>query len=508
MKGAALLLLVLGAAPGCALVQGSKRPGSASGADATAPDEVAAPAPMPVRWSRTEPPAPLPTMARSEPKSTRVTLPNGLEVVVVEHHSRALVSLRLFFPDGAAADPPERAGVTHFTLAGLLATHDVKDALGDRLDPSEKSMRVLAREQGASLRFDTGVDRAWIGLDGFSRDASRYVEFLFRVVREARHGEDAFDAHATSVSDALEELELTDAEALEQFLGRLSFGEGHPYARPVYGTADSVSHMGIEDLLERQATLLRPRGSTLLIVGDVDPQAMIQAAHRSFGGWKSRTSQAAVKLPPPRVEVRRRVTYVPRKPAKTTLVCAARPLSDVQAPVPVWTVLAAVVTERLEQSLRERNGLTYSVAGSLFRLKQAQALLVCTRIDARRTQEGLETFLATLGSLSSTPIEEAEVARARARQAAWTEASVDDLGSVAGLYGQAVVMGEKVDVAERAAALRAVTVSDVEPLVKKAIRPELFQLVLSGERALVAPAVKELKLGTLVTPQLSRTPAD
>ncbi|GMU58974.1 MAG: peptidase M16 [Myxococcaceae bacterium] len=502
---ATLLFLLLGLGPGCALFRGTQRAGSPADGVAQPP---AAAVPPPVRWTRTEPPGPLPALPRSEPRITRATLPNGLEVVVVEHHARALVSLRLFFPEGAAADPPERAGVTYFTLAGLLATHDARDALGDRVDPSEKSMRRLVLEQGGVLRFDVGEDRAWIGIDGFSADAPRYVDWLNRVLREARHGEDSFAAQATSVADALEELELTDSDALAQFLGRLTFGEGHPYARPVYGTADSVARLGLEDLLERQSTLLRPRGSTLLIAGDVDPQEMIQAVRRHLGGWRPGTGQTALKLAAPRVQARRTVTYLPRKPAKTTLVCAVRPLSDVKATPPVLSVLASVLTERVEQSLREKGGFTYSVAGSLLQLKQARALLLCTRLDASRTQEGLDAFVTALGSANTSPLVEAEVARSRTCLAAGVDASVDDLAGVVALYGQAVVLGETVSVAERAAALRAVSLAEVEPLAKKVVNPAQFQLVMSGERALVAPAVKALHLGTLVTPHLSRTPAD
>ncbi|MCC6332623.1 MAG: insulinase family protein [Myxococcales bacterium] len=503
---AALLLLLLGLAPACALFQGDRRTDVAEQPAAAEPPAAAAP--PPVRWTRTQPPEPLPAAPRSEPRSTRAVLPNGLEVVVVEHHARALVSLRLFFPDGAAADPPERAGVTWFTLAGLLATHDEKDVLGDRVDPSEKSMRRLVLEQGGALRFDVGEDRAWLGIDGFSRDATRYVDWLNRALREARHGEDSFEAAATSVADSLEELELTDGAALEQFLGRLSFGAGHPYARPVYGSPDSVAQLGLEDLLERQSTLLRPRGSTLLIAGDVDPQEMIEAVRRHLGAWRPGKGRPALKLAAPRVQARRTVTYVPRRPAKTTLVCAARSLSDVKGPAPVLSVLAAVLTERLEQSLRERGGFAYSVAGSLLRLKQARALLLCTRLDATRTQEGLDAFVTALASVSTSPLVEAEVARARACLAAGVDASVDDLAGVVALYGQAVVLGETASVAERAAALRAVSLVEVEPLAKKVANSAQFQLVMSGERALVAPAVKALQLGTLVTPHLSRAPAD
>ena len=52
--------------------------------------------------------------------------------------------------------------------------------------------------------------------------------------------------------DAIEDLESSDAEAMEQLVANAAFGSGHPYARSPLGTVDSVTPMGIEEVVERQ----------------------------------------------------------------------------------------------------------------------------------------------------------------------------------------------------------------------------------------------------------------
>lgn len=480
------------------------RPAASTGAAESA---SVAPKVVP-RWVPSPPPASLATVPRHEPVARQQHLANGLEVVVVEHHARPQVSLRLYFPNGAAADSDERAGVTWFTVSTLLGGFEQRGPDGELADPDEKSARRQVLEAGATLRFDVQPDAAWVGIDGFSVDTAKYLERLFRVVRDGRHGEDSFAMQAQAVADSLEELELTDGAALEQFLGRLSFGERHPYARPVQGTPASVDHLGVEDLLDRQATLLVPNGATLLIAGDVDAATVLRLAERTFGTWRSRKRPSAVKLPKPAVKKRTAVTFVPRKPAKTLLVCAARPLSDVKASEAELQVLATVLRRRLSQSLREEHGYTYTVAGSLLALDQARALLFCSRLDAAQAEPSVRSFLETLGAGVARPPEPAEVDVARAALIADNDAAADELSGVLRLWDRAIVTGEPVSLSAHADALRAVTPESLAPLARQVLKPELFQLVMSGERATVAPVAKALALGPLRTPKLSRAPAD
>lgn len=458
------------------------------------------------RWAPQAPPAPLPALERREPLVHTSTLPNGLEVVVVEHHARPLVSVRLLLPSGAAADPAEKAGVTWFTVAGLLGTFDRLGPDEVPLDPDEKSARRQVAELGASLTFDVGPDRAWLGIDGFAVDAERYLERLSAVVRDARHGEATFMAQVEGVAAGLEELELTDADAVEQLLGRMTFGQSHPYARPAFGTAASVDGLGVEDVVERQATLLLPRGSTLLVAGDVDAQRLSLAIARTFAPWRTPGRGLAPRVPAPAVKKRSAVTFIPRKPSKTVHLCAARALSDVKASDAELELLAELLSARLSNALREKEGLTYSVSGGLLRLRYAKALLLCSRLDAADSKRAVASFLDVLGTLAAQPPSAPEVDRARAQRVAVIDVTADELPGIVRAWTHALSRGSPVALSAQRAALQAVTADGLAPLATKLGRPDWFQLAMMGERASVAPAVKALRLGALRTPQLGRAP--
>lgn len=471
-------------------------PGAAAGAGAAAASPAGS-------WRSEGPPPSLPAVPRTVPRTATRVLPGGLKVVVVEHRARPQLLVRLLFASGAAADAGDKAGTTYFALSGLMGASEEKGTLGQPLHPFEKTNRTQVRNLGAHLGFEAGDDQASLRIDGFSRDLEPYLRQLSQVVREPHHGEDSLVAQLAQVEDLLDELEVTDGPAMEQFLGRLAFGEGHPYARPVFGTPASLAHLGIEDLVARQEALLVPAGSTLLVVGDVDAEVVFRQAALAFAGWRRAGRALPARVPPPAVRVRSGLTFVPRKPARTTLVCGVRPLSDVGAQEPVLEVLSRVVGARLEAVLREEHTLTYGVSTSLLRLGGAQALLACSRLDAGRTTEALRAFLGTLTGVAARPPAAAEVERAQAVLVAENDALADDFRALAVLHARAIVLGGEVSLPARAAALRAVAPAQVQALGRQVVRPELFQVVVSGERARVQAAAAALKLGALRTPQLS-----
>ena len=58
----------------------------------------------------------------------------------------------------------------------------------------------------------------------------------------------------------------------------------------------------------------------------------------------------------------------------------------------------------------------------------------------------------------------------------------------------------------RTAELKVISTGDLQDLARKLARRELFQIVMSGEPAIVQAAVKSHQLGPTRTPQLNPTP--
>ncbi len=478
-------------------------------ATALKPIEKSAPLPTPVIAAapvpRTSPPASLPAVKREEPVSWKFALSNGLQVVVVEDHRRPLVSMRLFLASGAAADIDERAGATYFAMALLGDTFDLRTETGYPVDPLEKSARRQVMDLGGVLRFDVTEDTSWIGIDGFAPDTGEYLKTLSSIVQKPRHSEDSFLGRLDGVGDSLDELEVADPEVLDEHLSHLAFGDSHPYARPVFGTPASISRLGVEEVIERQAALLTPVGGTLLVAGDVRPKEVLGIAERTFGKWRSSAPRADVRIEPPAVRPRASVTFLPRTPSRTTLVCVARPLTDVTAPTGTLAILASVLANsRLSSVLREQHGLTYLATASIVQHRSARALLACSRLSGRDFGQSLRLFVATVEATAKEPPTEQEIESARAGLIAAAETSQDDVPGIVDAWQKAIEWRKPASASAYVAELRKATVDEVRKLAGVVLKPELLQFMFSGEPGVVTSAVKANHLGPVRTPRLDR----
>ena len=466
--------------------------------------EVVAPEPPPKPWVRQPVPDPLPPIARTRPPVRTLTLKNGLKVVVVEDHRTRLVQTRLFLPTGSAGDHEELAGATYFALALLGDTYDERDANDRPTRPMENSARTLAMMAGAQLRFDVLPDSSWIGIDGYSVDANAILRRLDAVVTERRHGDRSFEGRAQMVIDLINELELTDGQVLEQYLTQLAFGAGHPYARPVFGTPTSIVRIGMEDIVERQRQLLSPVGATLLIAGDVKPDDIFPRARAAFDDWEG-TAAEPVDLPPAAVSKRRSVTFLPRRPSRNTLICLARPLSDVKASSAALSLLVSVLGEaRMSAVLREKLGLTYSVTSAVVERRAARAMLVCSRVKAVETTNATRVMLEELAALATRPPSTFELETARAMALTSVDTEQDDLSGIVAAWGHAAVMRKPAPAENEADELRKVTVDDLAAIAKKLAVTDTAQFIFSGERGLVDAAARANSLGPLKVPVLGR----
>ncbi len=467
---------------------------------------VVPPAPAPVAaWVRPPVPDALEAIARVRPAVVTRSLKNGLRVVVVADHRARLVNLRLFFANGSAAEDDGNAGATSFALGLLGDRFNHHDDTGALKDSMEKSARYLAIVKGAQLRADVSPDVAWLGLDGYSADTARLIQQLDAVVRAQRHGDESFQARSQAAVDLLNELELTDGLVLDQYLSQLAFGSDHAYARSTIGTASSLEHLGLEDVIERQNALLTPVGTTLLVAGDVDPDAVFRQVERSFGSWRGKAPER-VRLEAPRVVKRKHVVFLPRKPSRNTLVCLTRPLTDLPAKARAAGQLAVGVVGglRISSVLRERLGLSYSVSAQVLERRAASAMSVCARVRSTEVSSATRLMFEAFTSLAQNPPTQAEVDTVRAMRITDAETAQDDLAGIVEAWRHAAVMGLPAPPENEVEALRAVSLAQVQAAAKALSARDSLQVILSGERPLAEATAQSNQLGALRVPQLKR----
>jgi len=311
---------------------------------------------------------------------TRVEDWQGIRVLVRRRPEAELVTTELVIRGGVALSDPTTGG------AEWLAFYTAASGGTERL-PKEDFQARLARlgstleariEADASALEAKSLSAAWpetfdLLADAFLHPALPPSELALQQRRQlnlVRRIEEDPD------------LQLAD-------LGRRTVFEGTPYAQRVLGTKESIPRLNAE-VVRRQLEAIRVRNRLLLVVvGNVDPDAVLTRAKAAFGSLP-----AGASLPAP-------ISRPKFAAARVNALQRALPTNYVlaQVPGPTWDepefvpglVSMRILADREFEAIRTKRNLTYAVnAGLVSRQRLPLANLYVTAVDPPTTWRAMQ----------------------------------------------------------------------------------------------------------------------
>src|SRR5512146_2466823 len=191
----------------------------------------------------------------------RVTSPGGIEAWLVESHANPLIAMRFAFRGGASQDDKGKEGLSYFISAMM------DEGAGD-LD----ALAFQEKAQGLAMRmdFDAGRDVMLGNLQTLTENKDAVFDLVRLALTEPRLDEDAIARVRAQILAGLKFDEHDPETVASLAWDRLAF-RGHPYARPIKGTLQSIAAISRDDL-ESYAKRVAPRDKLVLaVVGDIDP---------------------------------------------------------------------------------------------------------------------------------------------------------------------------------------------------------------------------------------------
>jgi zinc protease len=304
--------------------------------------------------------------ASKRPKSPRVTedaktgvtelvLPNGLVALVVPRRAAPVVSVQTWYRVGSREEEKGKTGLAHF-LEHLMFKGTAELRRGD-ID------RVTLRNGGAN-NADTTTDRTRYFFSFASDRWERALEIEADRMRGSAFDEREFRAERGPVIEELRRDRDDPWWRLHETLESTAF-HVHPYHNPVIGWAEEVAKVPREDVLDFYDAWYQPANCTIVVCGDVDANAAVEAVKARFGGIPSkRLPKPFVPEEPPQEGERRfeleLLVNVPRLIAGFhTVRTGTREDSVLDV---TQAMLAAGKSSRLHDRLVRREGLATEVA--------------------------------------------------------------------------------------------------------------------------------------------------
>jgi zinc protease len=254
-----------------------------------------------------QPPSAPPRAAQVHIDYEKTTLPNGLEVILVEDHRLPIVAVNIWYHVGPANEAPGLAGFAHLFEHMMFA--------GSRHLPRGLADRLLEGAGATDSNGSTDFDRT----NYYDTVPSNQLELALWVHAD-RMGylPDVLDQAALSNqqdvvrNERRQNIENRPYGIVEEALYHELFPKTHPYHASVMGSHADIQHARLADVRAFFSRYYGPNNASLVIAGDIDKVRTRALVRKYFGSLRRSAPVARVKVATPVIRSERRVTVPDR----------------------------------------------------------------------------------------------------------------------------------------------------------------------------------------------------
>ena len=236
----------------------------------------------------------------------RMTLPNGLEVILAPDHTVPQVAVNVYYHVGSKNEVVGRTGFAHlfehvmFTGSGHVpyGMHDrLTNGVGGSNNGSTTNDRTNYYEIVPSNYLETAL---WLEADRMGFLLDKLDESKFKAQRDIVQNE---------------RRQGVDNQPYGRGFELLDFGiypEGHPYGWPVVGYMSDLQNATVDDVKSFFRLYYAPANATIAIAGDFEPAQARAMITKYFGDIKAGTKISRPVITMPVLTTEKRLTYEDR----------------------------------------------------------------------------------------------------------------------------------------------------------------------------------------------------
>lgn len=283
-------------------------------------------------------------------------LPNGQTLIVQEVRNNPIVTIDTWIKTGSINETDSNSGVAHF-LEHLFFK-------GTKKHPAGEFDKIL-ESKGAIINAAT------------SKDFTHYY-----ITIPSAYFDTALDLHADMLMNpqiprkeleqerkvVLEEIAKdinTPAKKVYNNLNEMLYSH-HPYKRKVIGTADVISTIRREEILEYFNNFYGPSNMVTVIVGDIDTASAIEKVTKAFNLEYKKTVKKHFRKEFPLFTPKRKTEYLDTQSGYIMIGFRSVDINDndVFALDVLAEVLGGGKASRFYRNIKEQKGLAYSISAS------------------------------------------------------------------------------------------------------------------------------------------------
>jgi len=403
----------------------------------------------------------------------RARLDCGLTVLFKENHHAPVVAVQVWVGVGSADEEAGERGMAHLHEHMLF-----KGTAARGVGEIAKAIEAAGGDINAWTSFDNTVYHVVLA----SRHLDLGLEVLADAVQNAGFDPQELEREKKVV---LEEIKRT-RDMPSRLIGDLLFSAAyrkHPYSHPILGSEASVSGFTRKDILGFFKKHYRPERMTLLVVGDMQPRAVLKKIRRLFP--KKAPGAKPSRRPRPQESEQRklRLKLVRDDIQEAHFVLGWHAPAAKDPQVPPLEVLAVALgqgeSSRLNLGLRHGLNLVNDVYAYLYAPKDPGLFLVGGSCPASKLLPALRQLSTEIARIGGVPANAAELAKAKTiieNDVLYLQETVEGTARRLGAYQ--TLIGDPTYGDVYISRVMAVTPDDIQNAAKTWLTPQNLSLVV------------------------------
>ncbi|MBM7068505.1 pitrilysin family protein [Actibacterium sp. 188UL27-1] len=414
------------------------------------------------------------TSARAAVDIQEVTSPGGITAWLVNEPSIPFVALEIRFSGGTSLDAPGKRGAVNL-MAGLLEE--------GAADLSAREFAAKREELAASIRYQAYDDAISISAKFLTDTSDEAVELLRASLVEPSFDDASIERVRAQVLSGIESDAKDPEEIAANTFDNLAFGD-HPYGSNPSGTKESVNALTRDDLVDAHARVLARDRIYVAAVGDISAEQLGAMLDQLFG------ELPAEGAPFPKTVdfgLTGGITVVPYDTPQSVVTFGqdgiARDDPDFfQAYLLMQVLGGGGYKSRLMEEVRVKRGLTYGIAAYLAPKDFANQLRGGVSTDNSRVAETIDVIKTEWQKLADDGLSAVELERVKTFLTGAYPLRFDGNARIASILVGMQMEDLGLDyVNTRNAKVDAVTIEEIDAIIKRMIDPEGLHFVVVGQ---------------------------
>ena len=336
---------------------------------------------------------------------TREELANGITILTRSNFNSPTISIKGYIHSGSIFDPDDKLGLSYLTAAGLMtgtANHDFQSIYNE------------IESIGARVGFSSGTLITSFSAHCLSEDILKIMKLLAESLRSPTFPQKEFNRQKNQMLTGLA-IRAQDTSAMSALLFDQIIYANHPYQRPEEGYPETVQAIQREDLVNFYNQTYGPSEMVLVVVGDVTPEAVMDAARETLGDWQNQNQLPTPEIPSQRPvqKTTQKALSIPGKFQADIVMGSVAPerLSPDYHPLRLGNNILGEfgMMGRLGQRVREQEGLAYYAYSALSLGKGPGAWEMIAGVNPENIEKTIALITDEVRNFVSEPVTEEEL---------------------------------------------------------------------------------------------------